>query len=437
MSERLNSVDIEDVLSSIRRLVSDDARVPPRAAQTPSPQAAAPAAAPPRADVVVDPVPEPVVEPVADLPEDPAPPVAETSETPDFASSRRAAAAVSEEAPRRKPVPVVDPQADKLILTPSLRIVPEPEKAQEPEAGQEAVPEAPMMQDATEESLAEIGDEAPAAAFLSYRSVGAGARLDAVMDQVAQGLDAGTQDWEPAGEAPRAFASDWGEEGGSEEAGAADAPSPIVSGDVAAPAAEADLAADVAAWETAGWATPDWQAVEAAAEVTPEILPGQDEAEAQPDESAADAITEELSPSMAEEPAMTEKEEQAAMPDWAQMEQDAVDEAVAAAALAAAAASAPRSPEAGSAPRWADDAEAQIRRELEEEVETSAFARFDDEDDLDNLDNRPFDEEMLRDLVRDIIREELQGALGERITRNVRKLVRAEIARAMAVRDFE
>ena len=39
--------------------------------------------------------------------------------------------------------------------------------------------------------------------------------------------------------------------------------------------------------------------------------------------------------------------------------------------------------------------------------------------------------------VRDIIREELQGALGERITRNVRKLVRAEIARAMAVRDFE
>lgn len=67
-------------------------------------------------------------------------------------------------------------------------------------------------------------------------------------------------------------------------------------------------------------------------------------------------------------------------------------------------------------------------------METSAFARFDDEDDLDN---RPFDEEMLRDLVRDIIREELQGALGERITRNVRKLVRAEIARAMAVRDFE
>ena len=41
------------------------------------------------------------------------------------------------------------------------------------------------------------------------------------------------------------------------------------------------------------------------------------------------------------------------------------------------------------------------------------------------------DEEMLRQLVADIVREELQGALGERITRNVRKLVRREIQRAL------
>jgi hypothetical protein len=47
------------------------------------------------------------------------------------------------------------------------------------------------------------------------------------------------------------------------------------------------------------------------------------------------------------------------------------------------------------------------------------------------------DEETLRDLIRDILREELQGPLGERITRNVRKLVRAEIARALATRDFD
>ena len=42
----------------------------------------------------------------------------------------------------------------------------------------------------------------------------------------------------------------------------------------------------------------------------------------------------------------------------------------------------------------------------------------------------------LRDMVREIVREELQGALGERITRNVRKLVRAEINRVMASREF-
>ncbi|MBD3764242.1 MAG: glycerol-3-phosphate dehydrogenase [Rhodobacterales bacterium] len=47
------------------------------------------------------------------------------------------------------------------------------------------------------------------------------------------------------------------------------------------------------------------------------------------------------------------------------------------------------------------------------------------------------DEEALREMVRDILREELQGALGERITRNVRKLVRAEIARALTTRDFD
>lgn len=48
-----------------------------------------------------------------------------------------------------------------------------------------------------------------------------------------------------------------------------------------------------------------------------------------------------------------------------------------------------------------------------------------------------FDEAVLRDLVRDLIREELSGTLGERITRNVRKLVRAEINRAMTARNFD
>ncbi|WP_141246558.1 hypothetical protein [Actibacterium ureilyticum] len=47
------------------------------------------------------------------------------------------------------------------------------------------------------------------------------------------------------------------------------------------------------------------------------------------------------------------------------------------------------------------------------------------------------DQAELRDLVRQIIREEFQGALGERITRNVRKLVRREINRALVSKEFE
>ena len=46
------------------------------------------------------------------------------------------------------------------------------------------------------------------------------------------------------------------------------------------------------------------------------------------------------------------------------------------------------------------------------------------------------DEDMLREMVSDIVRKELQGSLGERITRNVRKLVRREIYRALETRDL-
>ena len=57
------------------------------------------------------------------------------------------------------------------------------------------------------------------------------------------------------------------------------------------------------------------------------------------------------------------------------------------------------------------------------------YSLFDETDDL------PIDMDVLRRLVADILRQELQGALGERVTRNVRKLVRAEIRRALAEDD--
>ncbi|WP_298842799.1 hypothetical protein [uncultured Roseobacter sp.] len=47
------------------------------------------------------------------------------------------------------------------------------------------------------------------------------------------------------------------------------------------------------------------------------------------------------------------------------------------------------------------------------------------------------DEAALTALVSEIVRRELQGDLGERITRNVRKLVRREIMQALATRDLD
>lgn len=46
------------------------------------------------------------------------------------------------------------------------------------------------------------------------------------------------------------------------------------------------------------------------------------------------------------------------------------------------------------------------------------------------------DEAALREIVAEIVRAELQGRLGERITSNVRKLVRREVHRILAERDF-
>lgn len=83
-----------------------------------------------------------------------------------------------------------------------------------------------------------------------------------------------------------------------------------------------------------------------------------------------------------------------------------------------------------SAEDWADQAEAEVRARLERDLGASSGLHVE-------AGGITFDEEVLRGLVRDILREELAGTLGERITRNVRKLVRAEIARALAVRDFE
>ncbi len=66
-----------------------------------------------------------------------------------------------------------------------------------------------------------------------------------------------------------------------------------------------------------------------------------------------------------------------------------------------------------------------------DEVE-NAFA-----DDSEEPGDPLLDEEMLRDLIADVVRQELRGELGERITRNMRKLVRREVHRALLTREFD
>jgi hypothetical protein len=78
----------------------------------------------------------------------------------------------------------------------------------------------------------------------------------------------------------------------------------------------------------------------------------------------------------------------------------------------------------------AAEAEAAVA-DAHEEPETSNVV------DLSDFDETLVDEDALRDMVAEIVREELSGELGERITRNVRKLVRREIHRAMLARDFD
>ena len=59
---------------------------------------------------------------------------------------------------------------------------------------------------------------------------------------------------------------------------------------------------------------------------------------------------------------------------------------------------------------------------------------------LTDADGNPvtvIDEAALHDIVRSLIRDELQGILGERITQNVRKLVRAEVNRALTARSLD
>ncbi len=94
---------------------------------------------------------------------------------------------------------------------------------------------------------------------------------------------------------------------------------------------------------------------------------------------------------------------------------------------------------------WEDDVELDAKGapfvaepvEIEDAEEAEAERESAPETTSFSADDQVMDEDALRDLVSEIVRAELQGALGERITRNVRKLVRREIHRALTAQEME
>ncbi|WP_276990337.1 hypothetical protein [Lentibacter algarum] len=85
----------------------------------------------------------------------------------------------------------------------------------------------------------------------------------------------------------------------------------------------------------------------------------------------------------------------------------------------------------------APEAFAEQHHDFDAADEADEVTQAEDEYDFLAGDETLLDEDALREMVADIVRQELQGALGERITRNVRKLVRREIHRALMAQEFE
>ncbi len=312
MSEPLTSHEIEDVLSSIRRLVSEDLR-----------------------------------------------------------PGGRAAAGAAPAAPISPTVPVApQPDAGKLLLTPSLRVV-AGEAAPEPEPVLEAAAPAP------------VGTDAPPAP------------ADEVYDD--QGLD----------------------EGDSGLKALLDTVAPAEARVESDPVSPWDATEDEVLWSAPG--TTDDTMTEDLVEAPA----------ADPPREAAGSWT------LQDVPAV----------DWAQEETDWVEPDPVAFVAHPRKASLADDPLARA---WADRAEAEVHAELHgaapvqppkpeatEPPRSKAASAPTPEPGLFDGAETEIDEETLRDIVREIIREELAGSLGERITRNVRKLVRIEINRALTAREFD
>ncbi|PJE35175.1 hypothetical protein CVM52_18475 [Pseudooceanicola lipolyticus] len=181
------------------------------------------------------------------------------------------------------------------------------------------------------------------------------------------------------------------------------------------------------------------QASDAAEGAEAAELPGAESAaevgepEATEAEASAEVVTEDTVAEV-EEPTAEASEPLVLGPEFAEVEDDTpespdVDDAAEAPAV--------ETPEVA-ATDAAEPAQAAEEAAEPEPVVTAAAAAEAEDAPVDlTADETVLDEDSLRELVADIVRQELQGALGERITRNVRKLVRREIHRALTAQNLE
>lgn len=416
MSEPEKTLEIEDVLSSIRRLVSQDA--PPRA--TGAPHRAASGGAEAQCLVLT---PALRVETGGETEELPAVEVAEDSP------------GAFDEAPFAQDVPeAAEPIAEvvEFLTETPVEAAAKIEDAAEPEMSEAAIPEPEMSETeallrAAESALAESGallEDADAALGEAVEDEDAEAetlgdelaRLESTIAEMEAAVTGSEVEFEP-------------EEGDRFEAEGAEplvdlpenfdaeafAEAAVLSEPEAAPAVEDDAEAFAAEEEALSMAARFGSPAEIDEAEFVEETP---EAVAEADGGAPGEVDPDLQDAS-----------------WAGQEAG-MDWAEAALSLA--------QPKTARRLHLSDAEEAGHRPEIRRSSYDEMRAEFERDSDDDGAEaaEAPFaepliDEETLREMVAQMIREELRGTLGERITSNVRRLVRREIQRALMGQDFD
>ncbi len=364
-----------------------------------------------------------------------------------------------------KPVETAEESGpDRLVLTPAHRVIERPEDASEtaetagtvagPSAGPDAIAPADIgSDDAAEPEATPMPTDAAAApetepasdVSLAGRSeVPASTGLMAAIAELEAAVDETGGEWEPDG-SETVTEIDWEAVGDPALSSRGPAEMPVVTQRIAEPAASDETGPEPDEVATAG---PDPAAVDADSTLDTGSAPGPvaalagdadppPAAPAEPLDGAAMEVSETLvvAPDEAEEGS----DEVAVVIGGAHGSVgDAVNApdlvAVApddAAGLTDPAAQVPdHTPDAAELPSHGDE-------RIAEEPAFEDGADLDDDFDAYLQPNLGLDEDVLRELVAEIVRRELQGTLGERITRNVRKLVRREIYRILASEDFD